>query len=300
MAPVTLPEGVRVGHWSDPVARTGCTVILPDGGAVASVDVRGGAPGTRDTDLLDPAKTVQEIHAVLLTGGSAFGLDAAGGVLRWLARRGVGFRIRDVVVPICPAAVVFDLAIGQPTAPDRASGEAACEAATREPEEGRVGAGTGATVAKMRGGMSPGGVGIATVDAGAASVTAVLVVNAVGGIWDDEAHEWVAPLVPGPGTTAPGANTTIGAVVTNARLTKAQCRRLASIAHDGIARAVRPAHTDLDGDTLFALSVGGDGRVALDAAGMAQVQVAAATAVSRAIVRGVRAASSSLPAGSAP
>ncbi len=290
MNDIRLPASVRVGHWSDPVARTGCTVILCESGAVASVDVRGGAPGTRDTDLLDPAKTVQEIHAVLLTGGSAFGLDAAGGVLRWLAERGVGFRIRDVVVPICPTAVIFDLAIGQPKAPDQASGQAACEAATREPAEGPVGAGTGATVAKMLGGMAPGGVGIATVDAGAASVTAVVVVNAVGGIWDDEAHEWVAPLVAGPGTASPGANTTIGAVITDALLTKAQCQRLASVAHDGIARAVRPAHTDLDGDTLFALSVGGAARAPVDVAGIAQVQVAAATAVARAVVRGARAA----------
>ena len=290
MAAVTLPDGVKVGHWTDPVARTGCTVVLCEAGAVASVDVRGGAPGTRDTYLLDPARTVQEIHAVLLTGGSAFGLDAAGGVLRWLARRGVGFRIRDVVVPICPTAVVFDLAVGQPTAPDQASGEAACEAATRQPDEGAVGAGTGSTVAKVLGGSVAGGVGIATVGTDLARVTAIVVVNAVGGIWDDERHEWVAEPRPGPTPPAPGSNTTIGAVVTNALLTKAQAQRLASVAHDGLARAVRPAHTDLDGDTLFALSVGGDRRVALDLAGMARLQVAAATAVSRAILRGVRAA----------
>lgn len=292
MSEVGLPDGIRVGHWTDAAERTGCTVVLCPAGTVASVDVRGGAPATRETDLLDPAKTVQTVHAVLLTGGSAFGLDAAGGVMSWLASRGIGFPVGPMRVPIVPAAAIFDLLVGGPAHPDAAAGAAACDAADRAPLEGPVGAGTGATVAKLAGGSVPGGLGIASVRTGAATVSAIVVANAVGGIWDDERNEWVAAVRPGDRRPTPGANTTIGVIVTNALLTKAQAQRLASIGHDGIARAVRPAHTDFDGDTLFALSVGGDARITLDVGGMAELQVAAAAAVSRAIVRGVRAASS--------
>jgi len=282
-----LVGGLRVGHWTDAVGRTGCTVLLFEGSTVASVDVRGGAPGSTETALLDPWRTASGVHAVVLTGGSAFGLASTDGVRRWLDERGIGFQIGTVRVPLVAGAVIFDLLAGDPSArPGADAGYAACEAATREPAEGLVGAGTGATVAKLTGDRTRrGGLGIATVRAGGATVTAIVVANAVGGIWDDEAGSWVAELPPGPGTPTPsGANTTIGCVVTDARLDKSQAFRVASVAHDGLARVVRPAHTDLDGDAIFCVSVGGDARIE---APTALVQTAAAGAVARAIVRAV-------------
>ena len=295
-APAGLPGGVSVGHWTDTAGRTGCTVVLVPGGAVPGVDVRGGAPGTLGTDELRPGMTAERAHAILLTGGSAFGLAAADGVMRYLDELGVGFAIGTVRVPIVAGAVIFDLLTGDPRArPDAAAGHAACQAATGHPEVGAVGAGTGATVAKVGGGRPrPGGVGIATVPAGAATVTAVMVANSVGGIWDDERHEWAAPLAPGEGAAAPvaGANTTIGVVVTDAELTKEQVNRVAAVAHDGIARAVRPAHTRYDGDTIFCLATGavtpGPSGTAPVPALADLVEVAAAEAVARAIVQAVR------------
>ena len=283
-----LPEGVSVGHWTDAVGRTGCTVILAPGGAVGGVDVRGGAPGTLGTDALHPGRVIQEAHAVLLTGGSTFGLAAATGVLRYLEERGVGADFGSVMVPIVVGAVIFDLLAGDPKArPDAAAGYAACEAAARGPAQGAVGAGTGATVAKA--GESeerPGGLGIASARAGAATVAAVMVANSLGGIWDDERHEWIAPLTGWDRASGliPGANTTIGAVLTDARLTKEQANRVATVAHDGIARAVRPAHTLYDGDTMFCLATG-----AVPAPADA-VEAVAADVVARAIATGVRAA----------
>jgi L-aminopeptidase/D-esterase-like protein len=296
-APARLPGGVSVGHWTDTAGRTGCTVVLVPGGAVPGVDVRGGAPGTLGTDELRPGMTAERAHAILLTGGSAFGLAAADGVMRYLDELGVGFAIGTVRVPIVAGAVIFDLLTGDPRArPDAAAGHAACLAATGHPEVGAVGAGTGATVAKAGGGRPrPGGLGIATAPAGAATVTAVMVANSVGGIWDDERHEWAAPLAPGEGAAAPvaGANTTIGVVVTDAELTKEQANRVAAVAHDGIARAVRPAHTRYDGDTIFCLATGAVTPPA--PSGTAPVPVladlveaAAAEAVARAIVQAVR------------
>jgi L-aminopeptidase/D-esterase-like protein len=282
-----LPEGVSVGHWTDLVGRTGCTVILAPGGAVGGVDVRGGAPGTLGTDALRPCRVIQEAHAVLLTGGSAFGLAAATGIMRNLEERGVGVDFGSVAVPIVVGAVIFDLLAGDPRArPDGEAGYSACEAATRDPAQGTVGAGTGATVAKA--GASeprPGGLGIASARAGGATVAAVMVANSVGGIWDDERHEWVAPLTGWDRRSAliPGTNTTIGAVVTDAQLTKEQANRVATVAHDGIARAVRPAHTLYDGDTLFCLATG-----AVPAPADA-VEAVAADVVARAIATGVRA-----------
>ena len=263
-APGQLPGSVSVGHWTDTAGRTGCTVVLVPGGAVPGVDVRGGAPGTLGTDELRPGRVVERAHAVLLTGGSAFGLAAVGGVMRYLEEHGVGHPIGGVRVPIVAGAVIFDLLTGDAWArPDAAAGYAACIAATGQPEVGAVGAGTGATVAKGNGGRPlPGGVGIASAPAGAATVAAVMVANSVGGIWDDESHEWAAPReagpAPGEGAAGPaaGANTTIGVVVTDAELTKEQANRVAAVAHDGIARAVRPAHTRYDGDTLFCLATG--------------------------------------------
>src|SRR5262245_48997354 len=272
-AAARLPGGVSVGHWTDAAGRTGCTVVLVPGGAVPGVDVRGGAPGTLGTDELRPGMTAERAHAILLTGGSAFGLAAAGGGMRYLEEHGVGFAIGTARVPIVAAAVIFDLLTGDPRArPDAASGYAACGAATAHPAVGAVGAGTGATVAKAGGQPRPGGLGIASAPAGAATVAAVMVANSVGGIWDDERHEWIARLAPGEGVQAPGeggqapgeggpgpvagANTTIGVVVTDAELTKGQANRVAAVAHDGIARAVRPAHTRYDGDTIFCLATG--------------------------------------------
>jgi L-aminopeptidase/D-esterase-like protein len=306
-----LPGDVSVGHWTNAAGRTGCTVVLVPGGAVGGVDVRGGAPTTLGTDGLRPGMLVERAHAILLTGGSAFGLAAADGVMRYLEEHEVGFAVGDVRVPIVAGAVIFDLHTGDPQArPDAAAGYAACRAATAHAAVGAVGAGTGATVAKAGGGPPrPGGVGIASAPAGGATVAAVMVANSVGGIWDDERHEWAAPLAPGEDSPAlgeggpapgaggpgpvPGANTTIGVIVTDAELTKEQANRVATVAHDGIARAVRPAHTRYDGDTIFCLATAAV--AAPGTAGTAPVpaladlvEVAAAEAVARAIVQAVR------------
>ena len=285
---VRFPEGVSVGHWSDQVGQTGCTVILAPAGAVGGVDVRGGAPGTLGTDALRPGTVIDRVHAVLLTGGSTFGLAAAAGILRYLEQRGVGLPFGSVGIPIVVGAVIFDLLTGDPAArPGGNAGYAACEAAGARAGQGAVGAGTGATVAKA--GTSeplPGGVGIASAAAGGAVVTAVMVANSVGGIWDDERHEWVAPLTGWDRASSliPGASTTIGAVLTDARLTKEQVNRVAAVAHDGIGRAVRPAHTLYDGDTMFCLATGGA------AAPADAVEAVAADVVAHAIAAGVRAA----------
>lgn len=284
-----LPEGVCVGHWTDAEGRTGCTVVLAPDGAVGGVDVRGAAPGTLGTDALRPGMLVQRVHAVLLTGGSAFGLDAAGGVMRYLEERGVGYALGPVRVPIVVGAVIFDLLVGDPRArPNSEAGYAACRTATPEPEIGAVGAGTGASVAKAGGSgqARPGGLGVASARAGRAIVAAVTVANSVGGIWDDERHDWVAPLTHWnrASNLVPGANTTLAVVVTDAELTKEQANRAATVAHDGIARAVRPAHTMYDGDSVFCLATG------TVAAPYDAVEAVAADVVAQAIVAGVRAA----------
>jgi L-aminopeptidase/D-esterase-like protein len=286
---VRLPEGIEVGHWSDPVGRTGCTVIVARGGAVAGVDVRGAAPSTLCTDTLRPGTLVERAHAILLTGGSAFGLEAAAGVMRFLDERGIGYELASVRVPIVAGAVLFDLAVGDPRArPDRDAGYAACAAAVRDPAVGTVGAGTGATVAKAGGASQgrPGGVGIATTQVAGANVAAVMAVNAVGGIWDDERHEWVVEFTMSHGNSAllPGMNTTIGAVLTDAALTKEQANRFATVAHDGIGRAIRPSHTMYDGDTIFTLATGAVAGT-YDA-----VDAVVADTVAKAIADGVRAA----------
>jgi L-aminopeptidase/D-esterase-like protein len=284
-----LPAGVTVGHWSDNRGRTGCTVVLVPNGAVAGVDVRGGAPGTLGTDGFRPGTLIEQAHAIVLTGGSVYGLEAAAGVMQFLEERGVGLQIGPFKVPAVGGAVIFDLLVGDPRArPNRDNGFAACQSATGTPQMGAVGAGTGATVAKAGRGDEtlPGGVGIASMTAGNAIVAAVMVANSLGGIWDDQRHEWIAPLTRwdrGDGLV-PGANTTIGVVVTDARLTKDQANRVATIAHDGVARAVRPAHTMYDGDTMFCLATGAKPASA-DA-----VEVAASEIVARAIAAGVRAA----------
>ena len=254
-----LPDGVLAGHWTDQAGLTGCTAVLVPAGATGGVDVRGGAPGTLGTDGLRPGTLAGRVHGVLLTGGSAFGLDAAGGVMRYLEEQGTGLDVGGIRVPIVAGAVIFDLLNGDARArPDADAGYAACPAATATPQMGAVGAGTGATVAKAGGMPRPGGLGIASLPAGGATVAAIMVANSVGGIWDDDRHTWIAPVTSGavaPGPV-PGANTTIGVVVTDAELTREQANRVAAVAHDGIARAVRPAHTRYDGDTLFCLATG--------------------------------------------
>jgi L-aminopeptidase/D-esterase-like protein len=284
-----LPDGVSVGHFTDEVGRTGCTVVLAPDGAVVGVDVRGAASGTLNTEALRPATVIEIGHAVLLTGGSVYGLAAAGGVLRYLEEQGVGFPFGSSRIPGVSGAVIFDLLSGDPKArPGPDAGYAACAAATSTPLVGAVGAGTGATVAKAGAGaeMRPGGVGVASAQVDGATVAAVVVANGVGGIWDDERHDWVAPLTGWDRASSliPGANTTIGAIVCDAQLTKEQANRIATVGHDGIARAVRPAHTMYDGDTLFCMATGAVS-VPYDA-----VEVLATEVVARATVIGVRSA----------
>ncbi len=264
-------------------------MILAPFGAVGGVDVRGAAPATLGTDALRPATLVDQVHAILLTGGSAFGLEAAGGVMRYLEEHDVGYELATVRVPIVAGAVIFDLPVGDPRArPDRDAGYAACASANDDPAVGAVGAGTGASVAKGGDGSqtAPGGLGIAAGRTDRATVTAVMVVNSVGGIWDDERHQWVAEFTAWDRSSSlvGGANTTIGAVITDAVLTKEQANRLATVAHDGIARAIRPSHTMYDGDTIFCLATGAV-PTPYDA-----VEALAAELVARAIVDGVRVA----------
>jgi L-aminopeptidase/D-esterase-like protein len=303
-------QGLKVGHHTLTGRPTGCTVILAEQGAVASVDVRGSAPGTRETDLLDPSKTVNAIHAIVLSGGSAYGLDSASGVMRYLEERQIGFPIGGGVVPIVPAAILYDLGVGDfKIRPDAACGYAAAKAAHTGPvEEGNVGAGAGATVGKMAGASRAmkGGLGSAHIALPDGLVVAALVaVNARGDVIDPATGRVVAGARTGDGRgladvrtiirnrpeeleDAAFQNTTLGVVATNARLTKVQARKLAEMAHDGLARAIVPAHTSMDGDTIFALATGTyDGAVNLD-----RIGALAADAVVAAILRGVRAAKS--------
>jgi L-aminopeptidase/D-esterase-like protein len=289
----TSIPGIRVGHWTNLEAATGCTVVLCEPAAIAGVDVRGAAPATRETDLLRPGSLVGRAHAILLSGGSAFGLDAATGVMRFLAERNIGFPTQAGAVPIVPAAAIFDLGIGRgDIRPDAAAGYAACEAASQSIEEGCVGAGTGATVAKMGGpdGAIKAGIGTAGRELkDGVLVAALVVVNAVGSVYDP----WTGKALATPRTTARsaqkllGENTTIGVIATNARLDSPAVNRLATLGHDGLARAIRPAHTLYDGDTLFALALPGESTVTADPVALGE---AAADVVAEAILRGVRAA----------
>lgn len=281
---ITRVEGIRVGHWTDPVGKTGCTVVLAPPGTIGSGDIQGGAPGTRETDLLRPGMLVQEVHAVVLAGGSAFGLAAADGVMRWLEGRGIGFDAGVARVPIVPAAVVFDLPTGDPEArPGPEAGTAACDAATDRVEEGRVGAGAGATVGADH---APGGLGSSAVTEAGAVVGAVAVVNALGAVVEDDGTP-IAGTVPDLSAEPqrPGANTVLAVVATNARLDKEQAHHLAVAAHEGISRAVAPAHTMWDGDTVFTLATG------RTEASQPDLERMGKEAVARAIRRAVRPAS---------
>ncbi|HVA89736.1 MAG TPA: P1 family peptidase [Chloroflexota bacterium] len=272
--------GIRIGHWQDLEALTGCTVLLPEAGSMrAGVAVGGGAPATRETDLLAPTASIQEIHGLLLTGGSAFGLDAASGVMRYLAERNLGFDARVARVPIVPAAALFDLDLGSSTTrPDAAAGYAACLAASgEEAREGTIGAGTGAVVGRLfggRNGRTKGGLGLAAAPEGAPTrIGVIAAVNAVGDVVDRDgaviagAREGAAFVgsaerlrVGGVPRPAPSerSNTTLVAVATSARMDKLALTRLARQAHDGLALAISPIHTAFDGDAVFALSTGDD------------------------------------------
>ena len=306
---ITAVEGIKVGHHTLSERPTGCTVIVAEKGAVAGVDVRGGAPGTRETDLLNPLNLVQQVHAVVLAGGSAFGLSAADGVIKYLEQKQIGFPYGGRVIPIVPAAILFDLQIGDATVrPGPDCGFAAARDATSAPvAEGNVGAGAGATVGKwlrndrgMKGGI--GSAVIALPDG--TSVGAIVAVNPAGNVVDPATGHYVAGARTEDGRSIadarallrstiraaanPGANTTIGVVATNATLTKVQAAKLAQMAHDGYARALYPAHLTVDGDTIFALATGTrTGRVDLD-----QLGALAADAMAEAIVRAARAATS--------
>ncbi len=288
--------GVLVGHHHrvEPGWATGTTVVLVPAGAVGAVDGRGGAPGTRETDLLDPSNLVQQVHAICLSGGSAYGLAAADGVMRWLSERSIGFQIGPQphhVVPIVPGAVIFDLPMSEwGNRPDSSFGYVACVAAAEEFALGCVGAGAGARVGSLKG-----GVGTATSTVGEHRIGALAVVNAAGEVVDRATGlPWLPSLgmspVALPENKPAGLNTTIGVVAVDADLSKAECRRLAMAAQDGLARAVRPAHSMFDGDTVFALATGKVPLAEPRAFALDALCTAAAEVFAEAIVSGVKAA----------
>ena len=318
---ITDIAGLQVGHFTDTRRPTGCTVLLCPQGVVAGVDVRGAAPGTRETDLLHPLATIEVVHALLLTGGSAFGLAAADGVMRWLEARGHGVQIGPVAsqgapgrpfgIPIVPAAVLFDLWVGDASIrPDSAAGHAACEAASsRPPAQGSVGAGAGAAVGKLFGigRAMKGGIGTASLTVGATTVAALVAVNAVGDVVDPATGRVIAGARGDDGRTPldamaaicsgqlppqlmAGMSTTIGIVATDACLSKAQTNKLAAMAHAGLARSINPVHTASDGDALFALATGGAVVAGGAVPNLTVLGALAAEVTLRAVLNAVRAA----------
>ena len=301
---LTRVPGLKVGHVTLTGRPTGCTVILAEEGVVGGVDVRGAAPGTRETDLLSPLNTVDRVHAIVLAGGSAFGLDAAGGTMRWLEEHGIGFQTRVARVPIVPSAILFDLGVGDARVrPTADCGYRAAAGATAAPVvEGSVGAGAGATVGKLRGlgRAMKGGIGSAAVEREDGLIVAALVaVNSLGDVIDPETGRVVAGVRAEGGTDLADArrllraemvpaprsleNTTLAVVATNARLTKSDAAKVAQMAHDGLARAIWPVHTPADGDTVFALATGS--RAAGD--DLLIIGALAADVTARAIIRAV-------------
>lgn len=301
-------QGISVGHFSDSRRPTGCTAVLCPQGAVGGVDVRGAAPGTRETDLLHPSNLVQEVHGIMLTGGSAWGLDAATGAVRWLEEQGAGLNIGVGRIPLVPAAVLFDVMMGNMRIrPDAAAGYAACrnaglDSGTGRPAEGSVGAGAGAVVGKVFGHerAMKGGIGTASFTVDGVTVGAIIACNALGDVFNPFNGELLAgartadglqlrgtrdALLAGeePRPVLAGSNTTIGVVATDAVITKAQAHRLAVVAHDGLARAINPVHTMSDGDSLFALGTGRSGK----SQGMMTLSTLAAEAVAIATARAV-------------
>lgn len=306
--------GIRIGHFEDPRRPTGCTVCLYPEGATAGVSVVGAAPGTRETDLLNPASTVNEVHGILLSGGSAYGLDAASGIMRWLNEHGRGLAVGPVRVPIVPGAVLFDLWVddfekhpkGSGIFPDADAGYQACARAF-DPActsgSGNVGAGCGATVGKLNGNdcAMRGGLGMAMLEVDGFAVAAVIACNAVGDVVDPETGHIIAGARRDSESLALinsvsaelqgghqsdlhlGANTTIGIIMTDARLTKAEAQSLARIGHDGLARTIRPVHTSMDGDTLFTMATGKN-TAAID---MMSLMTAAAEVTSQAVLAAI-------------
>jgi len=309
---ITDIPGIKVGHAQNDIALTGCTVILVENGAIGGVDQRGGAPGTRETDLLSPMHLVTEVHAILLAGGSAFGLDAAAGVMRYLEEHNIGIDTGDARVPIVPAAVIYDLGLGNPKIrPDAPMGYQAClNASSDSPSEGCVGAGTGAAAGKLLGiqHATKTGIGSASTQFGEGIVVgALVVVNPYGDVIDPTSGEIIA------GTRNPdknsnhkfidsldymkstmdktnfnvtGTNTIIGVVATNAKFTKEEVNKVAQMAQDGIARTIRPSHTMFDGDTIFALATG------VKVADVSVIGAVAADVFAQAILNGVETAKS--------
>ena len=304
---ITDIAGIKVGHFTDKRRPTGCTVILTEAGATAGVDVRGAAPGTRETDLLDPKNLVQQIH-IVLSGGSTFGLDTATGVVKYLEERGIGYDAGVAKVPIVPAAILFDLGVGDAKIrPDANAGYEACKnASDKMPAEGNVGAGAGATVGKLFGNnrAMKGGIGTASIKLpNSVTVGAIVAVNAVGDIFDPTNNKMIAgartadgkklmgtmnAILRGenPPPILGGTNTTIGVVATDAKLDKAQCQKIAQMAHDGLARTINPAHTMFDGDTIFALATG----KSATPANVTLLGALAAEVMAQAVVRAVKAA----------
>jgi L-aminopeptidase/D-esterase-like protein len=295
--------GIKVGHFTDPRRPTGCTVVLFEAGAVAGVDVRGSAPGTRETDLLDPVATVPEAHGILLAGGSAFGLDAASGVVRYLEEKGIGHPTSVLPVPIVPAAILFDLGVGDPRVrPDAEAGYRACVAASSgQVGEGNVGCGAGATVGKLLGTdrSMKGGIGSASAKWENLVVAALVAVNCLGNVIDPKSGRILAGARARDGRkierlevslevpyrrlgAGPGENTTLAVVATNARFDKAGMTKIAQMAHDGFARAINPVHLPFDGDVVFSASTKEITDVTLG-----QVGALAAEVTAQAIVRGV-------------
>ena len=305
---ITDVPGIEVGHAQHPSGKTGCTVILSRNGAVPGVDAHGGAPGTRETDCLRPENVIPCVHAVFLSGGSAYGLDCGGGIMRWLEERKIGFDIGVTVVPIVAGAVLNDLAFtGGAARPDAAAGYQACaEATAGESRQGNVGAGTGATIGRLSGtagGMMKGGLGTASVRVGDLVVGAIVAVNCNGDVSDPRTGEVLAGTLTRDRSRVAGAmdmirgaaegykegfptNTTIGVVATNGALTKAMATRVAMMAHDGYARTINPVHTLGDGDVVFALSTSGL------AADVNRVGALAALVMAEAVASAVRAAES--------
>jgi L-aminopeptidase/D-esterase-like protein len=306
---LTAVEGVKVGHHTLSERPTGCTVILVERGAVAGVDVRGAAPGTRETDLLNPINLVEKVHAIVLSGGSAFGLDTATGTMRYLEEHNIGFETPYAKVPIVPAAILFDLGVGDPKIrPTADCGYRAAASATTDPvQEGNVGAGAGATVGKLAGPKRAmkAGVGTASITLpDGLTVAALVAVNAVGDVIDPATGKVLAGVRTEDGQALtdartliragalnkakPGQNTTIGVIATNARLTKAQATKVAQMAHDGFARALSPTHTPFDGDTIFTIATG----THVGSADLLTTGALAADVMAEAIVRAARQATS--------
>ncbi|MGM0396531.1 MAG: P1 family peptidase [Bacillota bacterium] len=299
---ITDVEGIKVGHQSSVEGMTGCTVVICEEGATGGVDVRGSAPGTRETDLFKAEKLVDKVHAVVLAGGSAFGLEAASGAMDYLEEQGVGFDVGVAKVPIVASAVIFDLFLGDHRVrPDRDMGyRAAMSASSVEDRQGSVGCGAGATVGKILGPEKAmkSGIGSATVKAGELVVSAIITVNSFGDVYEDNKQiagvydyeknklmstekmmkEWTGKL------GLPNTNTTIGVVATNATLSKADGNKVAQTSHNGLARTIKPVHTTVDGDTIFAM---GTNKVQAD---LNLVLLLAVEAVEKAVINAVKAA----------